>query len=68
MLGKWQNLLTVFNPIDKSVAHYLNAQQVSNTKISKKVLAKSCSVMQKLVTPALKTLMAKQLIDSSWAE
>ena len=36
MLGKWQNLLTVFNPIDKSVAHYLNAQQVSTTKISKK--------------------------------
>ena len=39
MLGKWQHFTTVFNSIDKTVTHYLNAKEVSKSKITKKGLS-----------------------------
>ena len=38
MLGKWQHFTTVFNSIDKTVTHYLNAKEVSKSEITKKGL------------------------------
>ena len=39
MLGKWQHFTTVFNSIDKTVTHYLNANEVSKSEITKKGLS-----------------------------
>ena len=39
MLGKWQHFTTVFNSIDKTVTHYLNAKEVSKSEITKKGLS-----------------------------
>lgn len=39
MLGKWQHFTTVFNSIDKTVKHYLNAKEVSKFEITKKGLS-----------------------------
>ena len=36
MLGKWQHLTTVFNSIDRTVTHYLNANEVSKSQITGK--------------------------------
>tara|TARA_B100000902_G_scaffold39925_1_gene47471 strand:+ start:320 stop:2014 length:1695 start_codon:yes stop_codon:yes gene_type:complete len=36
MLGKWQHFTTVFDSIDKTVTHYLNAKEVSKSEITKK--------------------------------
>ncbi len=39
MLGKWQHFTTVFNSIDKTVTHYLNAKEISKFEITKKGLS-----------------------------
>ena len=62
MLGKWLHLTTVFNSIDRTVTHYLNANEVSKSQITGKAFSQILFGNAEIGNSSLKNPSGKTLI------